>query len=443
MLNKPEAYQIIDRVLSYCNYYTMVAVTCREEGLTRFANSEIHQNVFQADSIVTIAVYNGKKESKATTNLLSEEGLRQAVLEAEENLKFMPEGEVEIPELTEPLEIAGEEYDSELEQKFNIPNRAILIKEGIAMLEDGYSAAGALSLNKMATAMGNNRRIRRYARIDTVDFNVVVMHESGASGYSEYRTNVASELNTISEFRIAYEKAKMGLNPVSLEPGSYTVILEPLAVSALLSYMSYCGFSARSAQIGTGYLTGKLGQKVFGENITISDDINNLNTLPLSFDFEGYARKKLTIIEKGIVKELAYDVRSAIKDGVHSTGHSIGEPNAGGLTINLVMEGGEDTLEGLIQSTKSGLLVTRFHYMNIVDPRQAILTALTRDGLFLIENGEIKQGVKNMRFTESLLNALNNVVGITSERKKAPGFFGVNYVPALKTENYHFTGKTE
>jgi predicted Zn-dependent protease len=231
----------------------------------------------------------------------------------------------------------------------------------------------------------------------------------------------------------------MGINPTTIEPGSYTVILEPLAVADLLGYMNYVGFSARSAQLGTGYLTGKIGQKVFGENITIKDDVNNENTMPLYFDFEGYERKVLNIIEKGIVKELAYDVKSAIKDGVETTGHSVGQAGMGGLPLNLVMEGGNETLEGLIKSTQKGILVTRFHYMNVVDPRQALLTALTRDGLFMIEEGKIKSGVKNMRFTESMLMAFNKVVGITSERKKTSGY----YVPAVKIEDFHFTGKTE
>ena len=443
MLNKENAYKIIDKVLSYCNYYTLVTVSSDEEGLTRFANSEIHQNVFSANNVVSVAVYKGKKESKVTTNLLSDEGLRQAVLDAEENLKFLPEGDIEIPELLEPKEIACEDYDCELDLKFDIPKRAELIKAGIDKLEDGFIAAGALSNKKMVISIGNNRGVKRYGRTDTINFNVVVIHESGSSGYSEYSTNAAGELDVLSEFERAYKKAKMGIDPVSMEPGSYTVILEPLAVSDLLSYMSYCGFSARSAQIGTGYLTGKLGQKVFGENITITDDTENSNTFPLYFDFEGYKREKLNIIEKGFVRELAYDTRSAIKDGVRTTGHSIGDTSIGGFPINLIIEGGNDTLEGMVKSIKKGILVTRFHYMNIVDPRQAVLTALTRDGLFLIENGEIKCGVKNMRFTESMLNAFSNVTSITSERKKTPGFFGVNYVPTLRIENFHFTGKTE
>ncbi len=442
MLNKKSAYEIINKVLSYCNYYTMVIVRSKDEGLTRFANSEIHQNVYNEDNVVTISVYDGKKESKVTTNLLGEESLKMTVREAEDNLKFIPDGDIEMPKLTSPKELAYEEYDEELHSKFDTINRSKLIKEGIDLLDEGYSAAGALSLNSSSIAMGNSRGVRRYNRMDTVEFNTVVMHVDGSSGYAAYTTNKAKELDITKEFKAAYEKARMGVNPISIEPGSYTVILEPSAVSGLLSFMGYFGFSARSTQTGTGFLTGKINEKLFGDNITIKDNTYSENTLPMYFDFEGYQRKPLTIFEKGVVKELAYDVRSALKDNTETTGHSVGMTKMGGLTLHLIMDGGDESFEDLIKSTKKGILITRFHYMNVVDPRQAILTALTRDGNFLIENGKIKCGVKNMRFTESMINAFNNVVGITKERKKVPGF-GLNYVPALKIEDFHLTGKTE
>jgi predicted Zn-dependent protease len=235
--------------------------------------------------------------------------------------------------------------------------------------------------------MGNNKNVRRYTRIDSISFNTVVMHKDGASGYAEYITNKAEELDVVEMFAAAQNKCKMGLNPASIEPGSYDVILEPLAVGNLLMYMSFIGFCAKDVRTGTSFLTGKLGEKVFGENITIRDDVNNENTMPLYFDFEGYARTSLNLMENGVAKELSYDVKSAIADNVKPTGHYFGYAGDGGIAINLVMEGGRDTLKELIKSTKKGLLVSRFHYMNIIDPRQGILTALTKMD-YLIENGK-------------------------------------------------------
>lgn len=443
MLNKKEAYDLIDKVLSYCSHYTMVTVNSQEEGLTRFANSEIHQNVFKAENSVEIIVYEGKKQSKISTNILDDESLREMVRTAEENLRYMPEGEFEMPVVASPLEIACEEYDEELEGKFGITNRAALIKASIDTLDSGFTGSGALSLTKTVIAIGNNKGIKRYARLDSVNFNTVVTHESGPSGYTEYSTNKAGNMDVMQLFKIAYLKAKSALNPTSIEPGSYTVILEPLAVGELLNYMNYCGFSAKSAYTGMSYLTGKKGQKVFGDNISIYDDKDDENTFRIPFDFEGYERKRLNIIDKGVAKDLAYDTKSALREGVGTTGHSIGDSSLGGFPINLVMENGDKSIEEIIKEADNAILVTRFHYMNIVDPRQAVFTALTRDGLYMIKNGQISHAVKNMRFTESMLKAFNNVSEISKERVKVPGFFGVVYVPALKIENFHFTGKTE
>lgn len=443
MLSKIKAYEIIDKVLAYSNYYTMVTVNNREEGLTRFANSQIHQNVFSADTSVEIVIYHNKRESKVSTNIIDDKGLRQAVKDAEENLTFLPEGDIDIPEITLPMEISCVSQDEALSEKFNITNRAELIGQGIKLLEEDYITAGALTLNKMTIAMGNTKGIKRYCINNSVGFNTVVMHKDGASGYAELVTDKASELDVVVEFKKAYAKAKMGLNPVSIELGSYDVILEPLAVGDLLTYTTFMGFSAKAEKNGSSCFTGKLGEKVFGQNITIKDEVKNENTFMLPFDFEGYERQNLNIIDKGVLKELAYDVRSAIEDNTKTTGHSIGYTQMGGVPLNLVMEGGKGNLEDLIKSTKRGLLVSRFHYMNEVDSRKGILTALTRDGLFLIEDGKIKCPVKNMRMTESVLSAFSNVTGITAERVKVPAIFGVCYVPSLKVENFHFTGKTE
>lgn len=440
MLNKQASYEVIDKILSYCNYYTMILIMSTEAGLTRFANSQIHQNIYNQDNEITITMYDGKKKTEITTNLLDEESLKQIIIEAEENLKFMPDGEFEMPKLTEPKEICFEDYDNILDEKYSISERTELVKKGIDSLEEGFTAAGSLSLNKIAFAMGNNRGIKRYAKIGIISLNLVVMHESGSSGCVQIDTNKADELNIIESFNKAYSKSKLGINPQTIEPGSHTVILEPLAVSGLLGYISYIGFSARAIQLGMSFLTGKLGQKVFGENISVVDDYLNPNVVQLPFDFEGNVRQKLNIIEKGVAKEVAYDTATAIKDNVTTTGHGIGD---GGYPIHLIMEGGNDSYESLIESTKKGVLITKFYYMNIVDPRKAVLTGLTRDGFFLIEDGKIKCGLKNMRFTESMLSAFNNVTGITKERAKTPDMFGVNYLPALKIEDFHLTGKTE
>lgn len=443
MLNEEYFFKLIDTVLSYCNYYTMVSVVHEENGSTRFAKSQIQKNGLIKDTVVTITVYDKKRKAQVRTNILDSEGLKNAVIEAETNLKFVPEDDTEVIELREPNVIINNEYDDELYKKFGILNRSKLIKAGIDILPKNFTASGTLSLNKYIMAIGNSNGIKRYGRRDKVSLNMLVTHVSGSAGYVEYATNKALELDILKEFKNAYIKAKQGIESISLEPGNYTVILEPLAIGDLLTYMSYYGFSAKSIQNATGFFVGKLGNKVFKDNITIIDDINNTNTFAFPFDFEGYERIPLKIIEKGYVKELAYDVHSSVVDKVKTTGHSVGNINIGGYACNLVMDSGESTIDELIQSVEKGVLISRFHYIDIVDSRKAIFSALIRDGAFLIEDGEIKKGIKNMRFTDNMFNIFNNIVGISKERKKVQNFLGVNYVPTVKVENFHFTQKID
>lgn len=436
-------YNIIDFVLKEASGYDVrVTVRGQAEGLTRFANSEIHQNVFEDVTGVDIVVIEGKKLSRIVTTLYDEEGLRAAVGEAVENLKFLPESELIPPPASEPERIEADEFNEELAKAYDTERRALLVKDCLAMLEEDYLAYGALSYSEVQLALGNSTGIKRYVRANGVSFSALIAGEDGGSGYAEVFSNQLEDLDVKQIFHRSYEKAKMNKNAEQLEPGAYTVILEPLAVGELLTYMAFTGFSAKSVQNKASFLTGRKGQQVFDKRVTIVDDCTNPHTFKLPFDFEGYPRQKVTIIENGVAKDLVYDTLSAMKDGVETTGHSVDSPQMGGMPLNLVMEPGDQSLDEIIANTENGLLVTRFHYMNVVNPRTATLTALTRDGVFKVENGKIVRAVKNMRFTESMLQAFSNIEAISKERARTKTFFGNYYVPALKIRDFHFTGKT-
>lgn len=443
MLSKERAYEIINLIAENSKFYTTISIHFKEEGLTRFANSEIHQNVYNSDTEVTINVIDNKKISEVKTNVLENDDLIALLRSAEEKLKFLPEGEIDLPKLSDSNIIEKDDYCMELNEAFNISNRAELLKNGIDMLDDGYIAAGAFSLTNMAIAWGNTNGVRRFASGSNIYLNAMIIHESGASGCVDVNVSKPEELDVIAEFKKSYNKAKMGLNPISIEPGKYDVILEPLAVGDLIMFTGYVGMNSKFYQAGMSCFTGSLGEKVLGDNITIIDDVNNPNTNQMPFDFEGYERKKLNLVENGVLKEITYDTITAIKEGKESTGHSLGYSGEGGVPLNLVVSPGNSSLEEMIRSTKKGLLVSKFHYMNIVNPREGMMTALTRDGLFLIEDGEIKAPVHNLRFTDNITRIFNNVEAITSKREKTPGFFGTNYVPGMKIKDFHFTGKTE
>lgn len=443
MLSKEKAYSIIDFVLAEAKgHETRVIVQGETEALSRIANSEIHQNVQATGLSTTIIVTRGKRRSEISTELHTEAGLRQAVRQAIANLEFLPEGEEQPPLVEAPEEIVAMELDTQLEQQYSVENRAKLIGSALATLDEGYKAYGSLAYKVNMIAVGNSRGIKRLALVNSVDFTALAARESGGSGYARATSTRADQLDIPATFSRAYEKARLNCNPEQLEPGSYTVILEPLAVGDILTYLSYLGFSGKSVQNKTSFLSGKLNKRVFGDNITITDDHKDPNTVSLPFDFEGSPRQQVAIIQSGVAKGLTYDLASAREDGVKSTGHSVNMPQAGGLPLHLVMAGGEKSLQEIIADTEDGLLVTRFHYMNPVNPRTALLTALTRDGLFRIKGGKLTGAVQNLRFTESMLHALNNVEAISAERERTSFFFGNYYVPALKIRDFHFTGKT-
>lgn len=443
MLSKKRAYEIINLITENSRFYTTVSIAFDEQGLTRFANSEIHQNVYSSDTEVTINIIEDKKISVVTTNVLEESELISTLRSAEEKIEHLPQGEIDLPKISDVEAIEIDNYCIELNDAFDISNRAELLKQGIEILDEGFIAAGAFSLTNTSLAWGNTMGLRRFSSSSNVNLNVMIIHESGVSGYINVDATKPEELDVIAEFNKSYNKARMGLKPISIEPGKYDVVLEPLAVGDLIKFTGYVGMNSKFYQDGMGCFTGRLGEKVLGDNVSIVDDGNNQNTAQLPFDFEGYKREKLSLVENGILKEIAYDTITALKEGKKTTGHSIGYKGEGGIPLNLVVSPGNSSLEDMIKSTKKGLLVSRFHYMNIVNPREGVLTALTRDGLFLIEDGEIKAPVHNLRFTDSIARIFNNVEEITSTREKAPGFVGPSYVPGMKIKDFQFTGKTE
>ena len=444
MFNKETMYQMIQWAIDAASPMPVhVVVTGSAEGLTRFANSEIHQNVFEDKTNLQVILFGSTKKSSVTTNKITKEGIEAAVREAKENLGFLPEGE-ELPGLvSEPARIELDRFDQSLADEYPAEARALRLAEQLQHVELPYKAYGQLSYSEDSIAIGNSTGIRRYYLGNNVNCSVLISHENGAAGYAAGVGNTKGELPLEALFETAYQKAKANQNPVTLPVGAYTVILEPQAVFNLMMYTTLLGFSAKSIQQKMSFLTDRMGEKIFDEKITIRDDWENPNSLGLPFDMEGTPRSKLTLIEKGIAKEVAYDTETAAKENKKSTGHSVGMGFfAGAIPINLVMEPGKKSLKEIIAETEEGLLVTRFHYMNPVNPRQALLTGLTRDGFFKIEKGQIVGAISNMRMTESMLKAFNQVEEISQDCQRISAFLGNVHVPAMKIKDFHFTGQT-
>ena len=229
---------------------------------------------------------------------------------------------------------------------------------------------------------------------------------------------------------------------MSLPPGDYPVVLEPYAVVDLLDMLGYLGFSALAVQEGRSFF--EPGKVVGSPLVTIVDDAEDLAGAPISFDYEGVPKQRVPLVEAGVCGEAVYDAQTAARAGRRSTGHGLPAPNPyGPFPLNMIMTAGDASRDELIGGLERGLLVTRFHYTNPVHPKLAIVTGMTRDGTFLVEHGRVVGPVRNLRFTQSYLDALAGVQAVGRERRLLRGFLGASLVPALRIGAFTFTGATE
>jgi predicted Zn-dependent protease len=307
-------------------------------------------------------------------------------------------------------------------------------------------ASGAFSTGTEEMMVANSLGISAYHGGTMATVMTVVMSEN-SSGYAADCAQDVENLDLSEIGRIAVDKAIRSKNPSSIDPGAYTVILEEDAVGTMMFYLGYLGFSALAVQEKRSFMSGRIGEKVTGDNISIWDDGFDPRGVRLPFDFEGVPKQKVMLIENGIARNAVYDSATAAREpGKTSTGHGLPAPNTmGPLPINLIMQPGSASKEEMIASTKKGIWVTRFHYVNPVHPVKAILTGMTRDGTFLIENGKITRPLKNLRFTQSILEAFANAEMLGKELKVIKMGFGnfASCAPAAKINNFTFTGTTE
>ena len=241
----------------------------------------------------------------------------------------------------------------------------------------------------------------------------------------------------------AARKALESVNPQEIEPGRATVILEPAAVLDLLGFLFF-DFGGLAVHEKRSCLTGRVGQKIFGENIDVRDDVFHPLQSGSSFDGEGVPRQRVTLVEKGVAKNLVYARATARKMGTEPTGHGFPLPNEyGEAPMNIVMEGNKSSVEEMIASTERGLLVTRLWYIREVDPYRKLLTGMTRDGTFFIEGGKVRHGVRNLRFNQSVIEMLAQVEMLgTPERTSGEESFDM-VVPALKVRDFNFSSVTK
>ena len=447
MLGKEKLKEIADQVLALSSAdQTEVLISGTDERLTRFAVNTIHQNVSETDVAVRGGSVFGKKTGVASGNDLSKDALRKVVESAETAASFQQDNP-DFHSLPGPQPVQGVDAYVEATAACTPEERARGVSAICAMArENGLEASGAFSTAVDEIMVANSLGVSTY-HCGTVAHVVTVVMGDNSSGYASATAMDVSELDAEAVGRVAVDKALRSRNPTDIEPGAYTVILEEEAVADMLFSLGYMGFGALAVQEGRSFMNGRFGAKITGDDITIWDDGHDRRGLALPFDFEGVPKQRVTLIEKGVAKAVVYDSFTAGREeGQVSTGHSLPAPNTSGpFTINLFMAPGQATKEEMLASTERGIWVTRFHYTNTLHPVKTVLTGMTRDGTFLIENGQIARPLKNLRFTQSILEALSGTEMLGAELKRVKAGWGgfATCAPAVKIREFHFTGTTE
>jgi predicted Zn-dependent protease len=414
-------------------------------GLTRFAESAIHQSTAREDTDLRVRVVTGGQVGISATNDMSKEGVANAAKSALELAKVSAPDPL-FPGITPPTPIPDRPHGFDEPTASTTPvQRAERVAELISCCEPGFHAAGAFETTASEVTLVNSEGQFCYAPSTQTTLTTVISGGNGGTGFSEVTSASVSDIDATDIGRAAAAKARDSQDPRALEPGRYEVVLEPAAVATLLGFLAYLGFGGRSIVEGRSCFAGRLGEKLMSERVSIYDDALSPLTIALPFDFEGTPKQRVPLVDKGVVRGGVHDRRSARQAGTESTGHALPPPNPEGpFPLNLFLEPGEASLDEMIGATERGLLVTRFHYSNVVHAMESVITGMTRDGTWLIEDGKVKHPVKNFRFTQSVEEALRDVEQVGRETELASEFFfSSSVVPALRISSFQFTGKSD
>jgi PmbA protein len=418
-----------------------ILLTASDEALTRFANNSIGQNVSERSTTLSVRVQTDGRTARASTNRLHRDGISTVVEEA----VALTRASDPLPDLlplyedTNPAD--GSRWSQETAECTPM-QRAQGVAEAIRIIEsEGQTAAGIYATAENVEVLMNSRGLNRYYFDTLTTFSITAMAED-SSGWAKATSPVHNDVDAAALAEIAARKAALSRDPREIEPGAYTVVLEPAAVLDLVGQI-FGDFSATALEEQRSFLNDRMGEKLFGENITIYDDAHFPLQTGAPFDGEGVPRRALTLVKCGVAKEVAYSRSSAAKAGVQPTGHGFPLPNEQGeMTVNLVIAGGNSTVEDLIRSTSKGILVTRLWYIREVEPYAKVMTGMTRDGTFLIRDGEVVSGLRNFRFNQSVVDLLRNVESLSaSVRSSGEEAFDM-VVPAMKAHDFRFTEVT-
>jgi PmbA protein len=443
MLDPERARRLAQAALAHSGAaQTEVSIDLLEQELNRFTHEHPVQNQLRNTARVAVRVHVDGREGKATTGTFTAEAVKRTVDQAVAVAKHMPKPAADL------LPMAGEqEYELRRPEPVR-PDPASTAASVGAMTgtcrERRCRAAGTQGTENQLRLVANSNGLDVWD-IDTRSQVSLSVFDGDGAGWASAMHADREKLDPHAIAERAVAKAQDSRQPRAVEPGHYTVILEPAAVASLLLFASYRGFGAQQVQDGSSFLAGHLGEQIFGDNVSIDDDVHHPLTVGHTFDGEGVPRQTIRLVEGGIARNVVYDRRTAFKQGCQSTGHAEPQPSPSGpLAKNLVLPAGDVSSADLLSGVDHGILVTQFHYTNMVEPTKLTLTGMTRNGTFLVERGEVARPVKNMRFTQSLVEALNRVTAIAGDATLCSALFGGNMVvPSLRIDGFGFSSTTE
>ena len=419
-----------------------VLVSADESALTRFTRETIHQNVAKHETSISLRILRDGKMGVARTNILNDEGLEACVAHANALTAFSPPdpllGELPVSPTVEPTPGAFDRATTDATPMYRADAVATIFKHAQAA---NAWCAGYVSTASYGVTIANSHGALQ--SFDGTDAAInTKMTAADSTGFAEAHATSIASLDADAVGRRAAQIAVDSAQPIGVAPGEWTVVLAPAAFGELLTYIGD-HFSAQAFDEGSSFFGRDLGRAYFSPNLTISDDFSHPLAPSMPFDFEGQRKSRVDLVRSGIVNDIVTDSYYARKLDRENTGHALPAPNAvGPQPLNLVVAPGKHTRDDLVSSVDRGLLITRFWYIRVVDRRRAIVTGMTRDGTFLIENGNIVHGVKNMRFNVSIVDALAHCEP-AREQARTGGYAYSLVVPTVRIDGFTFTSGTD
>jgi predicted Zn-dependent protease len=434
----------------------------RQRGVARFAIGALGQHMDLEDSDVVVRVAKGRRIAEAKTSSHETSAIVEALRRAATIAAHSPETEGFGGFASKETQIHSKENNpaprrSESTVNTTAEDRVALLAPALQKIAARkLVSAGVLETSSGATVVATTGGCERAHDDSVASFRIWALETPGAGGAAGFGSSMhrdITKLEIATETEHAISRCELGKNPREQEAGTYDVVFEPAAVCELMEWLGMIAFAASEVEQGSSALAGRIGEKLTGEHVTIAENPVDQGDLGFGapFDCEGTLRRKIPIIERGIAKNVLTNRIYAARRGEASTGSAVLPSLAGGSGISgvaLQMEGGgAASVDELIAGVERGLYVCRLHYVNgMLEPRRAVMTGLTRDGCFWIENGKISHAVGNMRFTDSVLEGFSRIDAMTKARRSLPTWWnpgGATTAPAIRIRQFRFNGKSQ